>query len=350
MHCLISVVMRRWSAVFEGMQAYKRQLLEPAAALGIARPAELDATRGFLLLVDWDGERILGGRELDKPLGFLLDGERLHVAQWGDDGVTTFAGGEVLGRFRHPWFNHVHTLDRTPRGLLVSSSGTDLLAEIDADGNLVWEYFLFEHHPAARRLRLAQQFSRALNYNQRYIPAALSTHPNSAILTDDHTVLATLFTTGELCRIDRRSGQADVVLSGLRRPHSIRRRAGGGFMLCDTEGGRVVLLSAELRHDGELAVPAPWIQDAVIAGERMLVVGNRRIVMSPLKVTASATDGDNCVIELRGNNPSKRLNFGPDNRIYMVEPLPASAAEILAHAWRDEPLEVAGLRWEPACA
>jgi len=103
MHCLISVVMRRWSAVFEEMQTYKRQLLEPAAALGITRPSELDATRGFLLVVDWDGERILGGLELDKPLGFLLEGDRLHVALWGNDGVTTLAGSEVVARIHHPW-------------------------------------------------------------------------------------------------------------------------------------------------------------------------------------------------------------------------------------------------------
>ncbi len=350
MHCLISVVMRRWSAVFEEMQTYKRQLLEPAAALGITRPSELDATRGFLLVVDWDGERILGGLELDKPLGFLLEGDRLHVALWGNDGVTTLAGSEVVARIHHPWFNHVHTLDRTPRGLLVSSSGTDLLAEVDADGTLLWECFMFEREGADRRLRLGQQFSRALDYNHRYIPAALTTHPNSAILIDDQTVLATLFSTGELCRVDRRSGRVDTIVSGLRRPHAIRRRAGGGYMLCDTEGGRVILLSPELRHEGEVAVPTPWIQDAVIAGERMLVVGNRRIVMGPLKVAAGAAQGDNCVIELRGGATSKRLNFGPENRIYMVEPIPASAAEALAHAWRGQPLDTEILRWESACA
>lgn len=350
MHCLISVVMRDWTAVFADMQGYKRQLLAPAADLGIDRPPALARTRGFLLLVDWDGERVLAGLELDKPLGFLLDRGRLHVALWGDDGVATLAGREVVGRVGHRWFNHVHTLDRTERGLLVSSSGTDLLAEIDERGELVWECFMFAHERGGRRFRLGQRFDRALDYNGRYIPAALSTHPNSALRCDDDAVLATLFSTGELVRIDRRTGQVDVVLSGLKRPHAIRRRGSGGFMLCDTEGGRVVLLDRELRPAGEIAVPAPWIQDAVIAGERLLAVGNRRIVMGPLRVAAPDADGDNAVLELRGGGPHRRLSFGPDNRVYMVEPIAAPAAEELAHAWREPAFDASFLRWERGCA
>lgn len=348
MYCLISVVMRQWSAVFEEMQAYKRELLQ-ASAFGIERPATLDATTGFLLLVDWDGERVLAGLELAKPLGFLLDDGRLHVALWGDDEIVTLSGREVVARTRHPWFNHLHTLDRTPRGLLVSSSGTDLIAEIDAQGELVWEYFFFEHDHGPRRHRLAQDFARGRDYNRRYIPASLTSHPNSALLLDEDTVLATLFSTGELVRIDRRSGSVDVVLGGLQRPHSIRRREGGGLMLCDTEGGAVVLLDHALQVERRLAVPAPWIQDAVLAGERLLVVGNRRIIMSPLKSSAQRADGDNYVIELRDGAPRKRLNFGSDSRVYMVEPIARVHAEALAHAWASEPIDTSRVRWETAC-
>lgn len=346
MHCLISVVMRDWTAVFDEMQALKRQLLAPAADLGIARPPALARTRGFVVVVDWDGERALAGIELDKPLGFLHEPGRLHVALWGDDAVSTLVGREIVARRGHRHFNHVHTLDRTARGLLVSSSGTDLLAEIDEHGEVLWECFMFAHERGGRRFRLGQRFDRGLDYNGRYIPAALSTHPNSALLTDDDVVLATLFSTGELVRIDRRTGQVDAVLAGLKRPHAIRRRPGGGYMLCDTEGGRVVLLAPDLRVAGEIAVPAPWIQDAVLAGERLLAVGNRRIVMGPLRVAAPDADGDNAVLELRGGAPVRRLSFGADNRVYMVEPIAAQDAEELAHAWHEPALDLSFLRWE----
>lgn len=347
MHCLISVVIRQWTAVFEEMQAYKRQLLDASAALGIARPPTLDATRGFLLVVDWDAGQILGGLELAKPCGFLLDHGRLHVALWGEDAIVTLAGREVVGRVGHRWFNHLHTIDRTDRGMLVTSSGTDLVAEVDESGALVWECFMFEHGRGDRRFRLGQSFQRDLDYNRRYLPASLSTHPNSAILVDEHTVLATLFSTGELVRIDRRSGQVDVVLADLHRPHAIRRRD-GGFMLCDTEGGHVVLLDHALRVERRVPVAAPWIQDAVLAGERMLVVGNRRILMGPLRASARDADGDNYVIALQGGHAEKRLNFGSDSRIYMVEPIPRADAEALAHAWRGEAFDTSALRWESA--
>ena len=346
MYCLVSVVIRQWSAVYEEAQAFKRQTLDASTAVGVARPPVFAAASGFLLVVDWDGERVLGGLELPKPTGFLLERGRLQVALWADDEIATLSGPKVVVRHRHRWFNHLHTLDRTPRGLLVTSSGTDLLAEIDDRGEIVWEFFLFEHGYGGKRYLLGQTFDRSLDYNRRYLPAALTTHPNSAILVDEHTVLATLFSTGELVRIDRRSGQVDVVLDGMKRPHSIRRRAEGGYMLCDTEGGAVVLLDHDLQREGRIAVPAPWIQDAVFAGERLLVAGNRRIVMSPLSQKTQEADGDNCVIELRGGAPRKKLNFGSDSRVYMVEPIAGEDAEALAHSWRGKTMDTTWLRWE----
>lgn len=347
MHCLISVVIRQWTAVFEEAQAYKRQMLDASAALGIARPPALARARGFLVVVDWDAGAVLGGLGLAKPCGFLLDQGQLRVALWGEDAIATLVGGDVVGHVRHPWFNHLHTLDRTERGLLVSSSGTDLIAEVDETGALVWDCFMFERGYADRRLRLGQAFRRDLDYNGRYLPASLSTHPNSAILVDGDVVLATLFTTGELVRIDRRTGEVAVVLAGLRRPHAIRRRD-GGFMLCDTEGGHVVLLGPELQVERRVSVAAPWIQDAVLAGERMLVVGNRRILMGPLRHASGAGDGDNYVIALRGGHAEKRLSFGPDSRIYMAQPIARRDAEALAHAWRRDPFDASELRWESA--
>jgi hypothetical protein len=350
MHCLISVVIRQWSAVHAEAQAAKRRFLEVATGVDLPRPPVLSAASGFLLVVDWDGEQVLGGLELPKPTGFLLDHGRLHVALWNDDQIATFAGQALVGRHQHRWFNHIHTLDRTSRGLLVSSSGTDLIAEIDEQGQLVWELFLFEHGYGGKRYRLGQGFDRAADYNRRYLPAALTTHPNSAILVGEHLVLATLFTPGELVRIDRRSGQVDVVLGGLRHPHSIRRRAGGGYMLCDTEGGAVVLLDRDLHLEARIPVSAPWIQDAVLAGERLLIVANRRIITNLLVDAGADTGDDNYVIELVDGAPRKKLCLGADNRLYMVEPIAAADAEGLAHAWRGNPLDTPWLRWDSPCA
>src|SRR5262249_29209599 len=124
-----------------------------------------------------------------------------------------------------------------------------------------------------------KHFVRSKNYNHFYIPSDMKAHVNSAILLDDHTILATLFGPGEVVRIDRHTHAVEVVASGLRRPHWLRRRAGGGYRFSDTEGGAVVLLDRHLRREGEIRVPVPWIQDAnLVGGERLMVAANRRIV------------------------------------------------------------------------
>lgn len=346
MYCLISIVLRDWTAIFEEAQSYKRRILEAGNAEGIARPPVFNASTGFLLLVDWDASQVLATLELPKPTGFLVEHGKVRVALWDQDEIATLSGGEITSRVRHPWFNHVHTLDKTSGGLLVSSSGTDLIAEINEQGEMLWEFFLFDHGYGGKRFRLGQTFDRARSYNRRYLPASLTTHPNSALMFDENTVLATLFSTGELIRIDRRNGEVNVVLAGLKRPHSIRRRSGGGYMLCDTEGERVVLLDHALRQEGQIDVHAPWIQDAVLAGDRLLAVGNRRIVMSALKTDSIPADSENEVIELQGSTPCKKLKLGPDNRIYMVEPITKEDAETLAHDWRGVIMDMPWLRWE----
>lgn len=350
MYCLISVVIRQWTAVHEESHAQKRRMLQISAGHDLPRSPVFSAATGCLVVVDWEGERVLGGIELPKPTGFLVEDGKLHVALWEHDEIATLNGSQIVGRLKHPWFNHIHTLDRTPRGLLVSSSGTDLLAELDESGSLLWQCFLFENGYGGARFRFSQSFDRGRDYNRRYLPAALTTHPNSAILIDDDTVLATLFSTGELIRIDRRSARVDVLLRGLKRPHAIRRRAEGGYMLCDTEGGAVLLLDKDLGLADRITVSAPWIQDAVFAGDRLLVVGNRRIIASPLAAESAAADGDNYVIELHNGAPRKKLSFGTENRIYMVEPIAQADAEAIARSFGEGALDTSWLRWESPCA
>jgi len=76
------------------------------------------------------------------------------------------------------------------------------------------------------------------------------------------------------------------------------------------------------------------------------VVGNRRLVSHALTQSASASDGDNVVLELRDGVVQRRLAFGPDSRIYMVEPLAAAAAEPLVPSFAASTLDLGWLRWE----
>src|SRR5205814_1867065 len=151
-------------------------------------------------------------------------------------------------------------------------------------------------------------------------------HVNSAILVDDRTVLATVFRSNELIRIDRKTNRIESILSDLHKPHAIRRRP-GGFIVSDTEGKAVILLDSRMRKERVIPIPAPWIQDAVLTPDRLMVVSNRRTGTPDAPSDPDTVTG---ILELTLDGlVTKRLDLGDEHRVYMVEPI--SAAQAATH-------------------
>jgi hypothetical protein len=347
-HFLISVIMNRWPEYDTAARTLKQKILQHPDPLSFNPPPVFHDASGFLLVVDWDGERIMAGRQFPKPFGFALHDGMLYVATWGGEDILAVRGNTVVGRFQHPWFNHLHSIDATPEGLLVTSSGTDLIAEIDYTGRVFWDCFLFEHGYDRGPYPLADLFDRSRNYNHRYIPSYLDMHVNSAVRVDDRTVLATVFRSNELVRIDRRTRRIESVLNDLHRPHAIRRRP-DGYIVSDTEGEAVVLLDSRLRKEHVIPVPAPWIQDAVLTADRLMVVSNQKMTGSPDDAggTGSATLTGIVEFTLDGLF-TKRLDLGSQHRLYMVEPITPAQAQTLAGAWRKNKIDTARAQWSGA--
>jgi hypothetical protein len=349
MYCMVSVIMTNWVEYDREYRALKPRIFASPDPLAFPHSPLLAKAYGFILVIDWDGGRIIAAKELPKPLGFALRDEVLYVATWGGEDVRGLRGNEVVSRFQHPWFNELHSIDATPDGFLVTSSGTDLIAELDMQGRIIWEYFLFEHGLSRNEYRLAESFRRSENYNHRHLPSNLSLHVNSAILVDPDTVLATIFRSNELVRIDRGTGKAEVVLSGLRRPHSIRRRPNGGYLLTNTEAEEAILLDSDLRREGVIPVPMPWIQDTTVVGDRVMAVGGPRMPSGPTdfeleEVNIGKPTG---ILELTLDGTLvKRLDLGPEHRLYMVEPIEQEAAMAFAEAWGHSGFETIPARWD----
>ncbi|MGF7233733.1 MAG: hypothetical protein ACQSGP_02045 [Frankia sp.] len=350
MHCLISVIMNRWPEYDTATRVLKQKILQHPDPLSFDPPPVFHEASGFLLVVDWDGDQVLAGKKFPKPFGFALRDETLYVATWGGEDILAVRGNTVIGRFQHPWFNHLHSLDATPDGLLITSSGTDLIAEIDYKGRMLWDCFLFEHGYDRDPYPLAGLFDRTQNYNHRYIPSYLDMHVNSAIHVDDRTVLATVFRSNELVRIDRGTKRIESVLNDLHRPHAIRRRP-GGYIVSDTEGKAVVLLDSRMRKEHVIPVPAPWIQDAVLTAERLMVVSNQKMTGSPNDTSKTDPGTVTGIVELTLDGiPTKRLDLGDQHRIYMVEPITPTQAQTLASAWRENPINTAFAQWSRVAA
>lgn len=348
MYCMASVIMTNWIEYDREYRALKARIFKSSDPLSFRHSPLLEKAHGFIMVIDWDGERILAAKKLPKPLGFTLRDRVLYVVTWGGEDVRALQGNEVIRRFQHPWFNELHSIDATPDGFLVTSSGTDLIAELDMQGRIVWEYFLFEHGYGRSEYRLAESFRRSENYNRRHVPSNLGLHVNSAILVDRDTVLATVFRSNELVRINRRTSEIEVVLRGLRRPHSLRRRPHGGYLLSNTEAEEAILLDSELRREGVIPVPMPWIQDTVVIGDRVIAAGGPRMPSGPMQSELEMNVGKPTgILELTLDGTLvRRLDLGPENRLYMVEPVEQEVALTFADAWHYSGLETIPARWE----
>jgi hypothetical protein len=153
-------------------------------------------------------------------------------------------------------------------------------------------------------------------------------HVTSALEISNDTVLATLFHTGTLISINRRTSQGTRVLANLQRPHGIHRRA-GGFMLCDTLGHRVLLLNNALEVEHQIYWGTQWLQDAIGLSEgTYLAIENVHIHQLP------ASGLTNRLIEIDQDGRLLRgVDVGVESRLFTVREVDARLAHALALAW-----------------
>ena len=164
-------------------------------------------------------------------------------------------------------------------------------------------------------------------------------HVTSAILLPDDTVLATLFHQGQLIAIDRRTGQATVKLDGLSYPHGIHRR-GEGFILSDTLGHRILLLTNQLNVCSEIAFGSQWLQDTIITSAgTYLTLENVHIEQLPEPgLTNRLVEIDDAGTTLRS------VEVGPDYRLFTAREVDTECAHALARAWSSSG-DLDGWRW-----
>lgn len=250
-----------------------------------AVPAEAGSGhRGVVALVDWDTKAILAQASYDSPSGAYLDENELWLCSCAGHHIRVFDNHLQFVRLHiHRLFNDLHTVTPGARGVLVTASGTDAILEVTSDQGIGWTWLATQHgydrllSGGIRRVAAHKDWSQfAVGTMEE------TTHINSAAVFDDRTVLATLFAQGELIKIDRLTGRADVMLRGLDRPHRIQRirGSGSGWTVCDSATSRVILLDESLNIVREIYGGFNWVQDAVALNGIMFVLdaNNCRIV------------------------------------------------------------------------
>jgi hypothetical protein len=285
---------------------------------------------GRLVLMDWSAGRVLADTPIPGVSGIAIQYGAVVACSWIDQCVYVLRGRERVCAASHPWFNHLHSIDVTPRNTyLLASAGSDLIVEVDSDGQVVWTWFGPEHGYDAQPEGRPVFFDRNADYRlMRRATSEQAMHVTSAILQRDDTVLATLFHQGELIAIDRGSGRATVRVRGLSKPHGIHRRD-GGFMLSDTLGHRIVLLNDALTCCSQIVYGSQWLQDAIATtAGTFLTLENVHIDQLPKSGLS------NRLVEIDAfGTPLRGVEVGPDYRFFAACEINRALAQDLAQAW-----------------
>lgn len=247
----------------------------PSEDLGPTMDAPSDYA-GTFVVYDWDSRSIIWqsdwGNILGNPAGYCFADGAIYMNDFEAGNIFRIGiepqPGKLLQRISHPYFNDLHSLERSSRGLLAACSGTDLIVEIDLDGKILWEWWAAEHGytvtPSGEE-RLSGRGGEHRNhyYHTRY----QSTHVNCATVRDpgqERFILCLLFHQGRLLQIDRslppEKQEGEVILEGLARPHSLEKIP-GGWIFCNSLSKELVLLDDDLKTTGSIAYDGGWIQD-----------------------------------------------------------------------------------------
>jgi hypothetical protein len=242
-----------------------------------ARPYVLGIVAAFSLAYnrfDWTLAEAKWAFSSVEPYGVAVSRNKMALATAKSVQLINLDTGEA--RFCHnSWLNQGHTVQFSPDGkkLLVGSSGFDAVFEFDTtSGEIAWDWFAWDHgfdrsklghyvvRSAARRQALAAMGHEVLLVDdpKKYkfgIPTRQKpAHLNSACYDSDGRILVTLFHQGAGYVIDRNTGQAQEVVSGLSNPHKLSRRARGGYFISDTKGGKLIFLDEKYRPDYEISL------------------------------------------------------------------------------------------------
>jgi hypothetical protein len=255
--------MKRPKAEVFGREAARPYLLGIVAAFSLAH----DRFNWTLAESKWAFSTV-------EPYGVDAWGNKMALATAKSVQLIDMNTGEAR-LCQHPWLNQGHTVEFSPDGkkLLVGAAGFDAVFEFDtASGEVVWQWFAWDHgfdrskighyvvRSETKRKALAAMGHEVLLVDdpEKY-PFGLPTrqkpsHLNSACYDSDGKILVTLFHQGAGYVVDRNTGEAKEIISGLVVPHKLSKRKNGGYFISDTRRGKLIFLDEQYRPNYEIAL------------------------------------------------------------------------------------------------
>jgi len=288
---------------------------------------------GCLVLFDWTAKRPVWesswGTMVYTPSGFCLADDLMYLNDLEGSGVFAVdlvrQPGRLLRRISHPYMNDIHGLERTRRGLLVASSGTDAVLEVDLDGRLVYQWWAAEHGYSMSPAGVPRSPGRHREHRDRFYHTRMqTTHLNMATFRDEdeRLMIIVLFHQGQIIQVDRgaaASARPAVLVDGLARPHGLTR-ARDGWLVANSAAAELLTFDEDfVLADRHVVEGGGWLQDVTM-------LSNGHVLVNDVD--------QHCVLELAvpGWQVVGRLDYHPNWRMDELAELPSHLARALAAA------------------
>ncbi len=270
--------------------------------------------RGLLAAYDLEDRRWLWQVDCDSPAGFTAVNGRIFVASMHGGRIFVFDEMfDEIGTIANRLMNDLHTIVPVGDRLLVTSSGTDAILEIDHRARVTWSWWATEHGYPETPAGATRNLDHNDDFRMRDIgTSAQTTHLNSAVpyRSPDgrDCMLTTLFHQGELVEIDRLTGDIKILVDGMDRPHSPRRRSGGWMLSCSGTDS-VVLLDDGFWIDEVVTGNFNWVQDAIELDAGHLLIADANHSRLAMWSTASREVVD-------------EIGYDPQWKVYQIDQVP----------------------------
>ena len=221
---------------------------------------------GLFAILDLSKKRIINKVQLPQPTGFVISNGGIFVNSMKENCIYRLSTSlKVEDRITNPLFNDLHTIVKTTRGFLVTSTGIDTILEVGRNGETLWSHWLTDEKKYSRTpggsIRIISKDLDHRNYS--YSTLEQTTHVNSATYKDENSILATLFHQGIILEVDRKTGRTKKITNGLWCPHSIRRYK-NSWLLSDSRNNSAILYNRDFTSKKVFKGDFDWVQDALL--------------------------------------------------------------------------------------
>ncbi len=263
---------------------------------------------GLIVKFDWSNKKEIITKEIRCPSGFDFKNNLMYVASMRRNKIYILNQQlNIVGEINNKYFNDIHSLNFTKKGFLVTSSGLDLILEIDCKGKILWNWWGIENGYSNTPLNKKRKINKNID-NRRidYPTLKQTTHVSSAIFFDktEKKIIASLFHQGKVIEINKSSSKTKTILEELKQPHSIYK-FGTGFIVSDTNNNRIILFRKNGKILNEICGGFDWIQDCT-----ELSNGNYLV----------ADSNNNRIVEINGKGKIlDSYNYNKNFKIYQIK-------------------------------